>query len=115
MKSKHLAKADFIRELKSLTTQLYVIGDSSSTDPRWGVLSSKLDGFIDAGLLLQVANRTEIQRHIDEIHFQVFGETREARRERKRGQPAPSETADQIGQPDWSLLDSPTYARTSKK
>lgn len=115
MKSKHLAKADFIRELKSLTTQLYVIGDSSSTDPRWGVLSSKLDGFIDAGLLLQVANRTEIQRHIDEIHFQVFGETREARRERKKSLLKSSDSEDSANQPDWSELDSPAYERNSKK
>lgn len=115
MKSKHLARADFLRKLKAMTSELYALGDSSCEDPRWGVSSSRLDGFIEAGLLLQVANRTEIQRHIDDIHFQVFGETREARRERKRGQTAPSETADQIGQPDWSLLDSPTYARTSKK
>ena len=82
MKSKYLAKADFIRKLKSMTLELYAIGDSSSKDPKWTVLSSKLDGFIEAGLLLQVASRVEIQRHIDQIHFQVFEETREDRRER---------------------------------
>ena len=53
IKSKHLAKADFIRELKSLTTQLNAIGDSSSKDSRWTVLSSKLDSFIAAALLLR--------------------------------------------------------------
>ena len=115
IKSKHLAKADFIRELKSLTTQLYAIGDSNSKDPRWAVLSSKLDGFIEAGLLLQVANRTELQRHIDEIHFHVFGETREARRERKKSLPENPDSEDSTKQPDWSELDSPAYERNSKK
>ena len=115
IKSKHLAKADFIRELKSLTTQLYAIGDSSSKDPRWAVLSSKVDGFIEAGLLLQVSNRTEIQRHIDEIHFQVFGETREARRERKKSLPDSPDTEAHVTPPDWSELDSPAYERNSKK
>ena len=115
IKSKHLAKADFIRELKSLTTQLYAIGDSSSKEPRWAVLSSKLDGFIEAGLLLQVANRTELQRHIDEIHFHVFGETREARRERKESLSQSHDSEDPVNQPDWSELDSPAYERNSKK
>ena len=115
IKSKHLAKADFIRELKSLTTQLYAIGDSSSKDPRWAVLSSKLDGFIEAGLLLQVANRTELQRHIDEIHFQVFGETRDERRERKKSVSQSPDSEDPANQPDWSELDSPAYERNSKK
>lgn len=115
IKSKHLAKADFIRELKSLTTQLYAIGDSSSKNPRWAVLSSKLDGFIEAGLLLQVANRTELQRHIDEIHFQVFGETREERRERKKSVSQSPDSEDPANQPDWSELDSPAYERKSKK
>ena len=114
IKSKHLAKADFIRELKSLTTQLYAIGDSSSKDPRWAVLSSKLDGFIEAGLLLQVSNRTEIQRHIDEIHFQVFGETREARRERKSSPIQRCDSDDLTIKPDWSELDAPAYERNAK-
>ena len=115
IKSKHLAKADFIRELKSLTTQLYAIGDSSSEDPRWAALSSKLDGFIEAGLLLQVSNKTELQRHIDEIHFQVFGETREARRERKKSLSQNTDIEDPANQPDWSELDSPAFERRAKK
>ena len=115
MKSKHLAKADFIRELKTLTAELYAIGDSSTKDPKWAELASKLDGFIEAGLLLQVANRTEIQRTIDEIHFQVFNETREARRERKESLSQSPDSEDPASQPDWSELDSPAYERNSKK
>lgn len=115
IKSKHLAKADFIRELKSLTTQLYAIGDSTSKDPQWSTLSSKLDGFIEAGLLIQVANRVEIQRHIDEIHFQVFGETREVRREGKKNKSQSLDREDLVNEQDWSELDSPAYERNSKK
>ena len=114
MKSKYLAKADFMRELKSMTRELYAIGDSSSKDPKWTVLSSKLGGFIEAGLLLQVASRAEVQEHIDQIHFQVFDETREARRERKRSVSDRADATDRATHPDWSELDSPAYERKSK-
>lgn len=114
MKSKYLAKAEFIRELKSMTLELYAIGDSSSKDPKWPVLSSKLDGFIEAGLLLQVASHAEIQRHIDQMHFQVFDETREDRRERKRSVADSADPTDRAAHPDWSELDSPAYERKSK-
>lgn len=104
-----------MRELKSLTSGLYAIGDSSCKDPRWAMLSSKLDGFIEAGLLLEVTSRTEIQRHIDEIHFQVFAETREARRERKERLSESLDSEDPASQPDWSELDAPAYERSSRK
>ena len=114
MKSKYLAKADFVRELKSMTRELYAIGDSSSKDPNWTVLSSKLGGFIEAGLLLQVASRAEIQEHIDQIHFQIFDETREARRERKRSVADSADAVGRVTHPDWSKLDSPAYERKLK-
>lgn len=33
MKSKHLAKADFIRRLRELAVELYELGDFTSIDP----------------------------------------------------------------------------------
>lgn len=116
MKSKHLAKADFLRELKALTKELYKIGDSSSKNPEWKGLSSKLTGFIDAGLILQVATRSEIQDAIDSIHLEIFSETREARRERKaKSMPDVADAfTNQDGTSQWRDFDSPAYERNGK-
>ena len=54
MKSNHLAKADFLRQLASYAKALYELGDFTSEDPKREVLSSKIEGFIDAGTLIEV-------------------------------------------------------------
>ena len=46
MKSKHLAKADFLRQLAKHTKALYELGDFTSEDPNRAELSAKLEGFI---------------------------------------------------------------------
>ena len=50
MKSKHLAKADFLRELSRLATEMYEIGDFTSTDVTRQALSLKIEGFAAAGI-----------------------------------------------------------------
>ena len=82
MKSKYLAKADFLRQLAKHTKALYELGDFTSDDPDRAKLSVKLEGFIEAGTLIEVATRDEIQAVIDKAHLAAFGEAREARRTR---------------------------------
>ena len=60
MKSKHLAKADFLRQLKEMTAALYELGDFTSVSPERALLSKKIEGFIEAGLIIEVASRAEI-------------------------------------------------------
>ena len=72
VKTIHLAKADFLRDLVKMTRELYAIGDFTSNDPDWAILSAKLDGFIQAGLLIEVATRDEIQKAIDQVHWDVL-------------------------------------------
>lgn len=110
MKTIHLAKADFLRDLVKMTRELYAIGDFTSNDPDWAILSAKLDGFIQAGLLIEVATRDEIQKAVDQVHWDVFDETREARRQR-----ITRETSGSPARQGWDAFDSPAYGRKTEK
>ena len=44
MKSEYLAKADFLRELRRLTTELYALGDFTVDDPDRQLHEAKLNG-----------------------------------------------------------------------
>ena len=80
MKTNHRARADFLRDLRALTTQLYDLGDFTSTNPDRALLEKKIEGFIEAGLLIEVAARSDMQDVIDECHLKAFSETREERK-----------------------------------
>ena len=71
MKSNHLAKADFLLQLKQMTLALYELGDFTSDEPDRGLLSKKIEGFIEAGLLIEVVTREEAQKEIDLCHSDV--------------------------------------------
>ena len=123
MKSKHLAKADFLRQLAKHAKALYELGDFTSDDPDRAKLSAKLEGFIEAGTLIEVASRDEIQAVIDKAHLAAFGEAREARRTRileERAQQAkdastsPCTEADDT-EVDWEIYDSPAINRAGNK
>ena len=123
MKSKHLAKADFLRQLAKHTKALYELGDFTSEDPNRAKLSAKLEGFIEAGTLIEVASRDEIQAVIDKAHLAAFGEAREARRTRileeraqqaKEANTSPDTKADDA-EVDWEIYDSPAIDRAGNK
>lgn len=111
MKSAHLAKADFLRQLKKMTMELYQHGDFTSDDPYRSLLSKKVEGFIEAGLLIEVATREEAQEEIDLCHLKVFGESRSERRERIQAS-TENEAAKEI---DWDLFNSPAFDRLRQK
>jgi len=125
MKSKHLAKADFLRQLVKHTKTLYELGDFTSDDPDRAKLSAKLEGFIEAGTLIEVVTRDEIQAVIDKAHLAAFGEAREARRTRileERAQQAKDASAssetkadDTETEVDWEIYDSPAVDRRSSR
>lgn len=112
MKSKHLAKADFVRQLRSLTMELYDLGDFTVTDLQRQLHEAKLDGFIDAGLLLKVASRADMQGVIDTCHIEVFGESRSERRNRIGEESQTTQNRDPII--DWGAFDSPAFERTKR-
>ena len=48
MKSKHLAKADYLRELAKFAKELYELGDFTSEEPERAKLSAKIEGYAAA-------------------------------------------------------------------
>ena len=112
MKSQHLAKADFIRQLASYAKDLYELGDFTSEDPKRAQLSSKIEGFVEAGTLLEVVTPAEVQKVIDKAHYAEFGEEREARRNRILEERAMKRDENNLDeQVDWDVYDSPAKDR----
>ena len=112
MKSSHLAKADFLRQLASYAKELYELGDFTSEDPKRGLLSTKIEGFIDAGTLIEVVSPAEVQKVIDKAHLEKFGEERAARRVRileERSKAGAAESSEQ--EPNWDQYDTPAKDR----
>ena len=118
MKSKYLARADFLRELSHYAAELYGLGDFTSTDPKRQSLSSKIEGFAAAGTVIEVVTPDEVQKVVDRAHFEAFGEERETRRARILEERAAqagnvSEETDD-GDTDWDLYDTPAVDRRNQ-
>ena len=93
------------------------MGDFTSSDPKRTLLESKIQGYIDAGLLIEAVGKDDVQQVIDECHMAAFSETRTERRERLQSEA--STTANQCSDgnpsPDWNIYDSPAYDRKRGK
>ena len=113
MKKEHLAKADFLRQLRCLTTELYEFGDFTCKSPERALLEAKVEGFIEAGLLIDVVSRDDMQQAIDECHLKIFAETRAERRDRMNSATGSSlaDVNDEETEPDWDVYDSPAFDR----
>lgn len=118
MKSKYLARADFLRELSRYAVELYELGDFTSTDPKRETLSSKIEGFAAAGTVIEVVTSDEVQQVIDRAHFEVFGEERETRRARiledRVAQVNEGSTQTAERKTDWDIYDTPAKDRNRK-
>lgn len=112
MKSEYLAKADFLRELRRLTTELYQLGDFTVDNPSRQLLEARLNGFIDAGLLLEAVSRADMQEEIDDCHLKAFGESRTDRRQRLAD--GANEDMKDSSAMDWGKFDSPAFERLKK-
>ena len=67
-----------------------------------------MDGFIAAGILIDLISKQELQKIIDEEHMTAFGMTRSERRERLKFQSKGAEV-------DWDIYDIPTIQRSITK
>ncbi len=113
MKSKHLAKADYLRQLQKYAKELYSLGDFTCSDPERAAVSSKIEGYALAGTTIEIVSREEIQSVIDKVHLAQFGEEREARRLRileERNQ-NPNSAEHDSSPPNWEVYDSPAKDR----
>jgi len=67
-------------------------------------LNHEIDGFIEAGLLIRLITKQELQEIIDEQHMDIFGETRQERREKLRSK-------SEVAEINWDVYDSPAIQR----
>ena len=105
--SEQLRKEIFIESLRKRVGHLYVYGESHPDEK--DLIAHKLDGFLEAGLLLQIFSKDQLQRIIDEEHVTIFGMSREERAKRRQQEGTSPESA------DWSAYDAPASERVMKK
>ena len=106
MKPVSRVRRQFLKGLKELCDDLYSLGDSHEPSQKWKESSALAAGYIKAGLLIEIVSRDEIEKVIEDCHFNAFGESKAERRARRSSKPA--ESNDEI---DWSIFDSPSTLR----
>ena len=105
--SEQLRKEIFIESLRNRVGHLYVYGESHPDEK--DLIAHKLDGFLEAGLLLQIFSKDQLQQVIDEEHVNVFGMSREERAKKMQKEGISPESV------DWSAYDAPASERVMKK
>ena len=106
MKPLTRCRREFLKGLRELCDDLYSLGDSHEPSQKWRESSALAAGYIKAGLLIDIVSRDEIEKVIEDCHFNAFGESKAERRARRSSKPA--ESNEEI---DWSIFDSPSTLR----
>ena len=92
----------FKKLVRELIREYYSAGDDESEHTK--KLKYKIEGFFEAGLLVDAATKEDIQLIVDEEHMAAFGMTRLERRENKADIKAKDVT-------DWAIYDPPAIDR----
>jgi len=95
-------KSKYIAGIKELLQLFYGTKDLNSAYRK--KLESKVDGFIAAGILIDLISKPELQTIIDTEHMSAFGMTRDERREKLKFQSKGVAI-------DWDIYDIPTIHR----
>jgi hypothetical protein len=95
-------KSKYIAGIKELLQLFYGTKDLNSAYRK--KLESKIDGFIAAGILIDLISKPELQTIIDTEHMSAFGMTRNERREKLKFQSKGVAI-------DWDIYDIPTIHR----
>ena len=95
-------KSKYITGIKELLQLFYGTKDLNSAYRK--KLESKIDGFIAAGILIDIICKQELQKIIDAEHMSAFGMTRDERREKLKFQSKGVAI-------DWDIYDIPTIHR----
>ena len=104
--SEQLRKDLFIESLRKRVRHFYIYGESHPSEKE--LIHAKLDGFLEAALLMKICPKEQIQQLIDTEHQAIFGLTR-AQRSEIRSQQGLSDT------PDWTPYEAPATERMSSK
>ena len=105
--SEHLKKELYLESMRKRVRRLYVYGESHPDEK--DLIAHKLDGFLEAGLLLQIFSKDQLQKVIDDEHVTIFGMSREERVKKRQEEGTSTES------PDWSAYDAPATERVMKK
>ena len=95
-------KSKYKAGIKELLQLFYGTKDLNSAYRK--KLESKVDGFIAAGILIDIISKQELQKIIDAEHMSAFGMTRGERREKLKFQSKGVAI-------DWDIYDIPTIHR----
>lgn len=106
MKPISRVRRQFLKGLKELCDALYELGDSHEPSQKWKESSALAAGYIKAGLLIEIVSRDEIEKVIEDCHFNSFGESKAERRARRL-----SKSDESHKDIDWSIFDSPSTLR----
>ena len=98
----HYQKIKYLNATKELLQQLYSIEDNHSDN--YERTRNKLDGFMQAGIVIGIASKKELQDVIDKEHMDIFGITIKQRRAELKLEKKESEI-------DWDIYDTPTIHR----
>jgi len=92
----------FKQSVRELIREYYSAGDDASEHTK--KLKYKIEGFFEAGLLVDATTKEDIQFIVDEEHMAAFGMTRLQRRAEKK-------TNKDFDSIDWSIYDEPAIGR----
>ena len=92
----------FKQSVRELVREYYGAEDDDSEHTK--KLKYKIEGFFEAGLLVDAATKEDIQLIVDEEHMAAFGMTRLERRTQKSANKNLDTT-------DWCIYDEPSIVR----
>jgi hypothetical protein len=92
----------FKQSVRELVHEYYGAEDDESEHTKR--LKYKIEGFFEAGLLVDATTKEDIQLIVDEEHMAAFGMSRKDRRAMKKLTPSPITK-------DWSTFDAPAIDR----
>ena len=104
--SEQLRKDLFLESLRKRVRHLYIFGESHPAERE--LIAAKLDGFLEAALMLRICTKDEAQRLIDDEHLAIFEMSRVER----------AEVRAQMGLedlPDWTPYEAPATERVTQK
>ena len=104
--SEDVRKHAFLDGVAKRLQNLYVYGEAHPDEKP--VIEANLDGYFEAGLLVKLVTRAELQKVIDAQHLKVFGMSREERKKKRQALEGSQE-----GASDWSVYDLPPAMRNS--
>lgn len=98
-------KKSLTAHFEGLAKSLYELGDGRDENEDWNRHKARVRGFQEAARVLQLMTLEDVVNILDGAHLEVFGESRQARRDRLDGPEAKAMRG------EWDSFDSPAYER----